>query len=96
MGDHVHALARLSRTLSTSEWIKEVKRVSSGMAKPFLPGFAWQGGYAVFSVDKTSLDRIASYVRNQEEHHQKFSFQDELRKLMVEHGIEWDERYVWD
>jgi hypothetical protein len=29
-------------------------------------------------------------------HHQRMSFQDELRELFNRHGIAFDERYVWD
>lgn len=50
----------------------------------------------MFSIDAERLDTVARYVRNQEEHHRSVSFQDELRKLMTEHGVEWDERYFWD
>ncbi len=94
--DHVHALVYLSRTLCLADWIKEVKRVSSAFGKRRAPGFAWQAGYGAFSVDPTSLDRVAAYVRGQAEHHRKVSFQEEFRRLLQEHGMEWDERYVWD
>lgn len=94
--DHLHGLVRLSRTISTADWVKEVKRVSSLFAKARVPGFAWQSGYGVFSVDPSSMGRVEAYVRGQEEHHRKVSFQDELRSLLQEHGLELDERYVWD
>ena len=37
----------------------------------------------------------AEYIRNQEEHHRKRSFQEEYREFLEEHGIEFDERYLW-
>jgi putative transposase len=94
--DHVHALVRFGRTRTIADWVKETKRVSSIFAKQRQPEFAWQGGYGVFSIDPSTLDRVVAYIRNQEEHHRKVSFQDELRQLMTEHGIEWNEIYVWD
>lgn len=94
--DHVHLLVRFSRTASVSDWIKEVKRASSHFAKERVRDFAWQAGYAAFSVDPTSIERVAAYVRGQETHHRKTSFQDELRQLLAEHGVEWDEQYLWD
>ena len=94
--DHVHALVRLTLTMTIADWMKEIKRVSSSFAKARVPEFGWQAGYGVFSVDPSSLVRVSAYVRGQEEHHRKISFQDELRQLMREHGVEWDERYVWD
>lgn len=94
--DHVHALFHLGRTVTTADWVKEVKRVSSMFAKGRARAFAWQRGYAAFSVDPSSMDRVAAYIRSQEEHHRKVSFQDELRQLLREHRLEWDERYLWE
>ena len=94
--DHVHLLVRFARTASVADWVKEIKRVSSLFAKERTPEFAWQGGYAAFSVDPISIQRVTAYVRQQEDHHRKVSFQDELRSLLAEHGLEWDEKYLWD
>lgn len=94
--DHIHILARLARTIAVSDWVKEVKRVSSSFAKGRVQGFAWQSGYGAFSVDPGNKDRVAGYIGGQAEHHRKASFQAELRRLLAEHGVEWDERYVWD
>ncbi|HXF38535.1 MAG TPA: transposase [Blastocatellia bacterium] len=97
--DHVHMLARLSRTITQAEWVKELKRVSSLWLKEQdgrYADFYWQAGYACFSVSQSNLDRVKAYITNQERHHHKISFQDELRALFRKHGLEWDERYVWD
>jgi putative transposase len=97
--DHVHMLARFSRTITQAEWVKELKRVSSLWLKEQdqrYADFHWQGGYACFSVSQSNLDRVKAYITNQERHHHKISFQDELRALFRKHGLEWDERYVWD
>ena len=63
---------------------------------PEYAGFAWQAGYATFSVSQSNLDPVKHYIATQEEHHRKTAFQDELRALLRKHEIEWDERYVWD
>jgi putative transposase len=97
--DHVHMLCRLGRTISQSDWIKEVKRVSSAWLKeqsPDLRAFEWQGGYADFGVSVSNLDLVRTYIERQEEHHRKISFQDELRLLLKKHRLEWDEKYLWD
>ncbi|MEA2551978.1 MAG: REP-associated tyrosine transposase, partial [Fimbriimonadaceae bacterium] len=94
--DHVHMLVRFGRTIAVADWMKETKRVSSSFVKQRQLAFAWQAGYGVFSVCATDVDHVRAYIRGQEEHHRKFSFQDEFRKAMAEHGVEWDERYVWD
>lgn len=94
--DHVHLLARMSRTVTVAEWIKEVKRVSSMFIAERNSDFAWQGGYGVFSVSASELEAVTAYITNQEDHHRRVSFQDEFLGLLREHGVEWDERFVWD
>lgn len=99
MPDHVHVLARLGRTISHADWVKEVKRVTNGWLKkqePRLSKFEWQSGYAAFSVSQSNLNRVRKYIGEQETHHRKFGFQDELRTLLCRHEIDFDERYVWD
>jgi putative transposase len=97
--DHVHILARFSRTISQAEWVKELKRVSNGWLKEQgheHAGFEWQGGYADFSVSQSNLETVKQYIAKQEEHHRKIGFQDEIRTLLQKHEIAWDEKYVWD
>jgi putative transposase len=97
--DHVHLLCRFGRTITQAEWVKELKRVSNGWVKEQGTDYArfeWQGGYAAFSVSQSNLEEVKQYIANQEEHHRKMSFQDELRTLFRRHEQEWDERYVWD
>ena len=97
--DHVHLLCRFARTITQAEWVKELKRVSNGWLKEQgrdYTDFEWQGGYADFSVSQSNLEQVKQYIANQEEHHRKVNFQDELRALLRKHQQEWDERYVWD
>jgi REP element-mobilizing transposase RayT len=95
--DHVHMLSRFGRTISQADWVKELKRVSNlWLKEKGVRGFAWQGGYADFSVSISDLERVREYIANQEEHHKKIGFQEELRGLLSRHGLEWDERYVWE
>ena len=96
VADHVHLLVRLGRTITIADWMKETKRVSSSFMKETNSDFAWQAGYGAFSVSTTNLDKVVNYIRHQEEHHREISFQDEFRQLLREHGMEWDEKYVWD
>jgi putative transposase len=97
--DHVHLLARFARTISQAEWVKELKRVSNNWLREKgrdYGDFEWQGGYAAFSVSQSNLEAVKQYIANQEEHHRKVPFQDELRTLLRRHEIEWDEKYLWD
>jgi len=97
--DHVHILARLGRTITQADWVKELKRISNLWLKERGPDFAdfeWQSGYADFSVSQSNLGAVTEYVREQAGHHAKVSFQDELRALLRKHNLEFDECYVWD
>jgi REP element-mobilizing transposase RayT len=96
--DHVHMLTRFGRTVTQAEWVKELKRVSSLWLKEEsrIKDFAWQGGYADFSVSESNLETVKRYIANQEQHHRSIKFQDELRELLRRHRLEWDEQYLWD
>lgn len=97
--DHVHLLCRLARTISQADWVKEIKRVSSTWIKqrePALAEFQWQGGYGAFSVSASALDKTREYIFGQQEHHSKQTFQNEYRTFLRKHGMEWDERFVWE
>jgi hypothetical protein len=48
------------------------------------------------SVSPSQLDALLEYVENQEEHHRRRTFQDEYREFLLKHGVDYDERYVWD
>ncbi|MHC4662896.1 MAG: transposase [Planctomycetota bacterium] len=58
--------------------------------------FRWQNGYGAFSVSKSKEGDVAGYIRSQAEHHRRITFEDEFRKLLEKHGVEFDEKYVWD
>ncbi|MBP89441.1 MAG: transposase [Planctomycetaceae bacterium] len=99
MEDHVHALFSLSKNHALKRIVEEVKKGSSKWMKAEgskNSEFYWQSGYAGFSVSQSNVPEVRRYIENQEEHHRKMSFQDELRALLKRHGIEYDERYVWD
>ena len=99
VSDHVHILCSLGKTTSQSDYVKELKRVSSLWIKdrqPDLANFAWQGGYGIFSVDGRGVEAVRHYIENQERHHHAISFQEEFRDLFREHGMECEERYIWE
>ena len=97
--DHIYLLANQARTIALAEWVKELKRVSSVWAKERTADwglFQWQAGYGAFSVSQSQKTRVEGYIRSQEEHHRRWSFQDEFRQLLRRHDIAFDEQYVWD
>ena len=97
--DHVHILCNLSRTVTLAGLVEEAKKSSSKWMKEqglSYGDFFWQSGYGAFSVSQSNVEQVRAYVAAQEEHHRKVSFQDEFRALCRKHGVEIDERYVWD
>jgi REP element-mobilizing transposase RayT len=97
--DHVHILCMLSRKVALMDLMEEVKAHSSKWMKSFggdCENFYWQKGYAAFSVNPKQVKAVTNYILNQQKHHQKTSFQDELRFFMNRYGMNYDERYVWD
>jgi hypothetical protein len=58
--------------------------------------FHWQNGYGAFSVSQSNVPEVRRYIEEQKEHHRRMTFQEEFRKFLKRHGMEFDERYVWD
>ena len=97
--DHVHILLSLPSTLSIAKALQLIKGGSSKWVHETFPEhrlFGWQEKYGAFSVSVSQLDRIIRYIRNQQEHHRKITFQEEFLALLKKHRIEYDERYLWD
>jgi len=96
--DHVHLLIRLPAELAVADCMRVVKTNSSRWIKEKWPqrrSFAWQGGYAAFSVSESSRQSVIRYIREQARHHQRLSFRDEFLAMLRKHGVEFDQRYVW-
>ena len=97
IADHVHILFAQSRTMALSEIVEEVKKSSfKWMKSESVPAFQWQAGYGAFSIGESQSARVIGYIKEQEEHHRKMTFQEEFRKLLTRYRVEFDERYVWD
>ena len=97
--DHVHLLVRFSPSVSVSEMLKRIKCKSSGWinrSRGLDVRFSWQAGYGGFSVSRSQVESVRRYIRNQEAHHRKSSFKQELVELLEKHGVEYDERYLFD
>lgn len=96
--DHVHLLVSLSKKVALSDLMLPLKRDSSYWVndQPGAQGhFGWQDGYAAFSIGESQVPTLCAYIANQKAHHQKVSFQDELRAFFKKYGIAYDERYIW-
>jgi REP element-mobilizing transposase RayT len=96
--DHVHALIAMSKTISLSKMMADMKGGSSRWLNSqgtMMKQIAWQAGYGAFSVSESQIAKVVDYIAGQEEHHRKTTFQDELILLLKKHKIEFDERYIW-
>jgi REP element-mobilizing transposase RayT len=97
--DHVHLLFDLSRTVSVSQVVEDVKKSSSKWIKTqgsMFSSFSWQSGYGAFAVSEAKVAIVRAYIADQREHHRKKTFQEEYRQFLEKHNIVFDERYVWD
>ena len=96
--DHVHILRSLPSTMAISKALQLIKGGSSKWIHETFPEhrlFAWQEEYGAFSVSVSQLDKTIEYIKGQEEHHRKMTFQEEFLALLKKHRIEYDERYLW-
>ncbi|MFL6193704.1 MAG: IS200/IS605 family transposase [Thermoanaerobaculia bacterium] len=99
MPDHVHLLVRLKPDLSVSETLRDLKACSSKWVheQAGLPrDFAWQLGYAAFSVSESKEATVRTYIQNQEKHHRRSTFQEELIALLGKHQVDYNPVYLWD
>jgi REP element-mobilizing transposase RayT len=95
--DHVHILCQLSRKFPVMSDVKSAKTESTKwLKKKDIAGFAWQSGYGAFSVSGSNVEQVKQYIENQQVHHQSTSFADAFRAICKKHGMEIDERFVWD
>jgi REP element-mobilizing transposase RayT len=95
--DHVHILTAIPTTLSIAKYVQEIKAGSSHWVKSqaAFPRFeSWQDGYAAFTVSFGERDALIEYIKGLAEHHRRESFLDEYGRLLIRHGIAFDERYL--
>ena len=93
--NHVHILLALPPKLSLSHAMRAIKANSSKWMNESGQHFAWQEGYAAFSVSASNLQQVATYVRHQPEHHQHMTFEEEFLALLKKHGIEAEPAQVF-
>ena len=97
--DHVHLLISMPSTISISKAMQLIKGGSSKWIHETFPEhrlFEWQEGYGAFSIGVSDIERTINYINNQAEHHSKMDFKTEFRAFLKKHGIEYDERYIFD
>lgn len=89
--DHTHCLISLNPKFPISEVVNKLKGESSNWinSRKFTAShFAWQVGYAVFSVSESQIEKVKNYIMNQDQHHKIITFAEELEKFLKLHKVE--------
>jgi putative transposase len=96
VGDHVHLLVGLKATHCLADVLRDLKKSSSAWVHDEIAvsNFAWQEGYAACTVSPTALDQVRRYIINQEEHHRKKSYREELIEFLEIAGVQYDPQYL--
>ena len=97
--DHIHILTSMRTTMDVANLVKNIK-VASHLwieeERVFPEFIEWQVGYGAFTVSAYEKDGLIEYIKNQEAHHKIETYEDEYRRLLKEHDIDFDEKYLFD
>ena len=97
--NHVHSLIDLPTNLSIEQVSKFLKGISShwiNSEKLLKQKFNWGKGYGVFSVSESGIDKVIRYIQNQEEHHRRKSFREEVKDFLIAYHIEFSDDWLLD
>lgn len=96
--NHVHIACTLPRILPISQLLEEIKSSSAKwmkMQSPRCAHFGWQSGYVVFSIGYSQLDTLIKYIDTQNQHHESYTYEQEIRGLLKKYAVDFDERSLW-
>ena len=98
MSEHIHLLVRFPPDVAPSVMVGNIKSRSSRWMRRELgkAKFTWQRGYGGFTVSRSAMEDVAEYIRRQQSHHRKMTFEQEFVRLLDKHGIEYDPRFLFD
>ncbi len=97
--DHVHIVLKLKPTHNVSDIARKIKGNSSkwvNQNKKTNFHFGWQEGFGAFSVSESQINTLIKYLKNQEAHHKKTTYKEELISFFKLNDIEFDEKYLWN
>lgn len=95
MDDHVHLLVQIPPAMALAKAVMSIKANSSRWADDGSTELEWQRGYGAFSVSASLVPTVLRYIRNQDAHHAKMSFEQEFLVLLKRHGVEFDPKFVF-
>lgn len=97
-GNHVHIVTHLSPTIDLAALVREIKKASHEMMitkKDVFPNFSgWQVGYGAFTYHISMKPLLIEYVINQDQHHKKVTYKDELIQLLDDNLVSYKEEYL--
>ena len=97
VANHIHMLVDLHSTVALADFMRVVKQRSSLWLKQcgLHPCFrGWGKEYFAHSVSPRHADAVIRYIAGQKEHHRMASFEDEIRRLITNSGMAWDDRML--
>ena len=89
--DHCHCLVSLGPNETMSKVMQLIKGESSFWVNKHnlcKQKFEWQEEYFAVSVSESVVDRVRVYIKNQEAHHRKKTFQEEYDQLIEKYGFQ--------
>ncbi len=94
--DHIHLLVGLRATHTLADFVRELKKLATTWARDekLDPEFAWQEGYAAFTVSPTARPAVQKYILNQAEHHRRKTFIEELTSMLEDAGVDYEPQYL--
>ncbi|MCT4589575.1 MAG: IS200/IS605 family transposase [Carboxylicivirga sp.] len=98
VNNHIHIITSIHPSVALAQLVKDIKLSSSKYIKTecIFPEFnGWQEGYGAFTYHSDAKDVLIEYVKTQELHHQLVDFKGEYRQLLKEHGIKFEEKYLF-
>jgi len=96
--NHIHIITHVHPTIAPAYLVKDIKLSSHKMIlqniKIFSQFSGWQVGYSGFTYHISSKTNLIRYVENQREHHKVYSFKEELKELLIENSVDFDDKFL--
>jgi REP element-mobilizing transposase RayT len=96
--NHIHIATHIHPEVPISTLVKTIKVSTSHWIKQhnLFPDFiGWAQGYGAFTYTIKEKSALIRYIEKQESHHSIITFEKEFRGLLREHGIDYEERFLF-
>ena len=97
--DQARLLLRIPAKIAVADFVRQIKANTSKYINE-KPGsrlvFHWQDGYGAFTLSRSKVDAVLAYIDGQLEHHRVSTFQEEYLKMLADHEVEYDQKYIWE